>query len=303
MHVIVLSTYLDNYSPGTAQYTWFVNDLKAATNDSAHPWIIVIFHTPPYNVGGHNGDPTVQNILAPLLSSHKVDLVFNGHNHYYERTYPLKGGGPNPTVTDTNLHSYKNPDGVVYATVGSCGAPLYDIGSAYYLAVAVKNYQFARISVFTNNSLHMETFLDDGTTLIDDFWIEKTEAPNLPPSRPTITGPTEGTVKVETAYNFTSTDPEGDNVYYFIDWGDGSNSSWIGPYLSNDVITQSHTWSKKGTYTISAKAKDIHGNESDWGTLSITMPLSYEPPNFRFFEWLFERFSYVLPILRHLIGV
>jgi hypothetical protein len=302
MHIIVLSTSLDSYSQGTAQYTWFVNDLKAAANDPAHPWKIVNFHNPPYNVGGHGGDSGVQNTLSPLISQYKVDLVFNGHNHYYERTYPLKGGGPNPTVTDTNLHLYKNPDGVIYATTGSCGAPLYDVGSAYYLAVAVKNYQYAKISVFTNNSLHMETFLDDGATLIDDFWIEKNVTANWPPNPPTITGPAKGKVGVVTAYNFTTTDPEGDEVYYFIDWGDGTNSSWLGPNPSGDLITESHTWASKGAYTIKAKAKDIFGNESDWGTLKITMPFSYAIPFQGFWERLFEWFSHALPKLRHRLG-
>lgn len=192
MHIIILSTSLDSYSKNTAsldsylkmsaQYAWFVNDLKAAANDTMHPWKIISFHDPPYNTGGHNGDSDVQRLLSPLISQYKVDLVFNGHNHYYERTYPLKGGGANPTVVNTNLHYYKNPDGVIYVTTGSCGAPLYDVGSAYFLAVAVKKYHFAKISVFTNNSLHMETFLDDGTTLIDDFWIEKNIGSNPPPN-------------------------------------------------------------------------------------------------------------------------
>jgi hypothetical protein len=301
MHIIVLSTQLDSYSQGTTQYTWLVHDLEAAANDSAHPWNIVNFHNPPYNVGGHGGNASIQSILAPLLSQYKVDLVFNGHNHYYERTYPLRGGGPAPTVTDTNLHYYKNPDGVIYATTGSCGAPLYDIGSAYYLAVAVKNYQFAKINVFTNNTLHMETFLDDGTTLIDDFWIEKNETPNQPPHPPTITGPANGKAKAATQYNFTTTDPDGDEVSYFIDWGDHTNSSWIGPHSSGELITQSHTWPKKGTYTIKAQAKDSKGAESDWGTLQVTMPLPYEPPQPRFLEWLFDRFPHAFPILRYIL--
>ena len=265
MHIIVLSTSLDSYSQGTDQYTWFVNDLKAAANDSMHPWKIVIFHNPSYNAGGHDGDPNVQNILSPLLSEYKVDLVFNGHNHYYERTYPLKGGGANPTVTDTNLHYYKNPDGVIYATTGSCGAPLYDIGSAYYLAVAVKNYHFARISVFTNNSLHMETFLDDGTTLIDNFWIEKTAGPNMPP----ITGPSWGLENVTYTFCINLTDPNKGDFYSKWDWGDGNFSEWLGP--SSGMICASHAWAQKGTYEIRVKIKDTSGHESNWSDPHIIM--------------------------------
>jgi len=72
-------------------------------------------------------------------------------------------------------------------------------------------------------------------------------------------------------YNFTfkATDPDGDNVYYFIDWGDGTTSGWYGPYLSGEEVTHNHTWSVKGTYSVKAKAKDIYNQESPWGTIQI----------------------------------
>jgi hypothetical protein len=121
---------------------------------------------------------------------------------------------------------------------------------------------------------------------------------NQPPAAPTLMGPAKGKVKVATEYNFTTIDPEGDEVYYFIDWGDSSNSSWIGPSPSGDVVIQSHTWSKKGTYLVKAIAKDSHGDESDWGTLEITMPFSSVIPFQRFWERLFERFTDIFPLLR-----
>jgi hypothetical protein len=306
MHIIVLSTSLDSFSQGTAQYTWFANNLKAAANDSAHPWKIAVFHNPPYNVGGHGGDTGVQTYLAPLLSQYKVDLVLNGHNHYYERTYPLKGGGANPTVTDTSLHYYLNPAGVIYATTGSCGAPLYDIGTAYYLAVEKKAYQFAKISVFTNNSLHMQTYLDDGTTLIDDFWIVKTtEHHNQPPEAPLISGPTSGKPGVLYQYNLSTTDPDGDNVSYYVDWGDNTSNGWVGPYASGAQITSSHAWSNKGTYEIKAKARDSYGNESTWGMLQVQMPadLRYISPTLLFVvEKFVERFPFLSLILHALVS-
>jgi PKD repeat protein len=125
---------------------------------------------------------------------------------------------------------------------------------------------------------------------------------NNPPNNPTITGPTNGKAGKAYPYSFSAIDPDGDNVYYFIDWGDNNNSGWIGPYSSGDVATQSHTWTTKGTYTIKAKVKDIFGNESDWSTLQVSMPLSYEQPHLRFFERLFERFPNAFPILRQLMG-
>jgi hypothetical protein len=92
-----------------------------------------------------------------------------------------------------------------------------------------------------------------------------------PPNAPMIYGPANGKPKQSYDYMFNSTDPNYDNVSYFIDWGDNTTSGWIGPYVSGVAITQSHTWSKKGTYTIKAKAKDVFGNESGWGTFIVTI--------------------------------
>jgi hypothetical protein len=153
--------------------------------------------------------------------------------------------------------------------------------------------------------------LDKGTAFIGaiscdqgrgSVYVFKKESENQkPPIPPIITGPAKGIITVYTAYNFTTIDPENDMVYYFIDWGDYTNSGWIGLYPSGDEIKQSHTWSKKGTYTIKAKAKDIYENESDWGTLTITMPCSYNMPFVSFWERLFERFPHAFPILRYLM--
>jgi hypothetical protein len=127
------------------------------------------------------------------------------------------------------------------------------------------------------------------------------EDENQPPSTPIITGPVEGKVVVATDYNFTAIDPDGYKVYYLIDWGDGTSSGWIGPYVSGDQITKSHTWSTKGTYTVIAMAKDIYGDESDWGTLEVTMPVSINLLFHQFIEKLFERFPHAFPILKQLL--
>jgi lipoprotein-anchoring transpeptidase ErfK/SrfK len=148
----------------------------------------------------------------------------------------------------------------------------------------------------------METFLDDGATLIDGFWLEKDIIPNLPPNPPIITGPAKGKIKVAIDYNFTTIDPEDDTLYYFIIWDDGTNSSWIGPYQSGAAITQSHSWTTKGTYTIKAIAKDGFGDLSEWATLSVTMPCSYNIPMQWFWARLFERFPNAFPLLQRLLG-
>jgi hypothetical protein len=97
-----------------------------------------------------------------------------------------------------------------------------------------------------------------------------------PPNTPTINGPAEGKPGTSYLYTFTTTDPDGDMVYYYIDWGDSQVDEWVGPYNSGATAGITHQWAEAGNYTIQAKAKDIFGAESDWGTLEITMPLSVQ---------------------------
>lgn len=125
---------------------------------------------------------------------------------------------------------------------------------------------------------------------------------NTPPDVPVITGPTYGKTGVTYQYVFETTDLENHDVFYYIDWGDGTNSSWIGPFLSGDEITESHTWPKKGTYVIMAKAKDIYGAESAWATLSVTMPSSSPIVFLLFWKQHIEGFPHIFPRLRNVLG-
>jgi len=103
--------------------------------------------------------------------------------------------------------------------------------------------------------------------------------PSNPPAAPTITGPTFGLVNKEYTYTVVATDPDGDDVYYYIDWGDNSNSGWIGPYNSGTQVPASHTWNSPGTYVIRAKAKDVHHVSSEWSNpLTVTIVIN-RPPN------------------------
>jgi nitroreductase len=92
------------------------------------------------------------------------------------------------------------------------------------------------------------------------------------PEIPDLSGPSSGNAGTLYNYTMSTTDPDGDDVYYWIDWGDNTNSGWIGSYASGETITMSHSWSKKGTYNIKVKTKDVYGAESDWATLEIKMP-------------------------------
>jgi len=56
--------------------------------------------------------------------------------------------------------------------------------------------------------------------------------------------------------------PEGDQMYYLIDWGDGTSSEWIGPYNPGETISISHVWAVAGAYNITAQAKNQGGTSN-----------------------------------------
>jgi len=129
---------------------------------------------------------------------------------------------------------------------------------------------------------------------------------NHPPKTPTLRGRKIGTNGTAYRYTFSATDPDGDDVYYYLNWGDtywdGGAVGWIGPYKSGQKITLEKTWAEKGNYTVRVKASDQYNAKSDWGTLKVTMPVSYNIPRLPFWEQLFERFPHAFPILRQLLG-
>ena len=99
---------------------------------------------------------------------------------------------------------------------------------------------------------------------------------SYPPEPPTVDGPTAGRINKEYEYTAVTTDPEGDQVLYMFDWGDGTRSEWFGPVISGDSISASHAWSEIGDYEIKARAKDIEGAGSNW---SDPYPIRMDIPN------------------------
>ena len=126
--------------------------------------------------------------------------------------------------------------------------------------------------------------------------------PNNPPDTPSITGPIEGHPEEWMEFTIVSTDPENQDVRYFIDWGDGDVDIWIGPYNSDEEIIKGHYWFYSGTYTIKVRAEDDRGEYSDWAYLEVTMPVNQHSYSFPLLQRLLERFPNAFPILRYMLG-
>ena len=120
---------------------------------------------------------------------------------------------------------------------------------------------------------------------------------NNPPERPTIEGRVDGVPNTWYEFRFSSTDPDGDTVTIFVDWGDGHTNSTQGG--SGDIRFLYHCWYESGDYTIKAKAIDEHGAESEWATSLIHMPTSrsIHKPSISFFEHHAQLVQFLIKIV------
>ena len=110
VHVIFLNPYTTS-DPSSAQYNWLLSDLKAVDR-SVTPWVISVMHCPWYNSNeAHYGEwqtVTMRQYMEPVLYENHVNMVFAGHVHAYEATYPV-------------FQNTTKDDGIVYVTIGDAG--------------------------------------------------------------------------------------------------------------------------------------------------------------------------------------
>jgi hypothetical protein len=111
--------------PAKTMLTWLDADLnRANANRTKVPFIVALNHRGLYSTSNHCTDGDVlaaRGQLAPIFDKYAVDAVFNGHDHEYERSNPLKAGAPpsgDPVVGT----------GTVYIICAGAGADPYSIG-------------------------------------------------------------------------------------------------------------------------------------------------------------------------------
>ncbi len=89
-HLIFMSTEHD-YSIGSTQYMALEADLIAANaNREMYPFVIIMGHKPMYSSNSYHGSEyELRESLEILYVEQGVDLVIAGHDHFYERTWPV----------------------------------------------------------------------------------------------------------------------------------------------------------------------------------------------------------------------
>ena len=121
-HFIVLDNY-GAWGAGSPQYRWLEDDLSSTDK----PFKIVCFHEPIYCSGGHSSRADIRAAWAPLFKKYGVNVVFQSHNHYYQRTEPING--------------------ITYIVTGGAGAPLYDPEDAWFMEKSMKAFHYCVLNV------------------------------------------------------------------------------------------------------------------------------------------------------------
>lgn len=163
--IAIVDSELDEATLGESVAPW----LRDVFAKSDALWKFVVFHRPPYTAGRHGPCEKVQHTLVPVFEQAGVDMVFNGHDHMYERTTPIRDGKP-----------AEDGRGVVYIVTGAGGARLYDVlppekRPAYIASVHNEIHSLTKVTV-TGDELTLEQIAQGGA-MLDHWTLHKSPAP------------------------------------------------------------------------------------------------------------------------------
>jgi len=181
-----------------------------------------------------------------------------------------------------DINSSINPDNVIITSASWIIIPFLDTNVGYPIGL-----WYYEVGAITNNVLLESTALNLSSNVIFNITDEdglrsacgiSSQTNLLPlavipvgnpilsnsPEKPDLSGPSNGVAGNEYTFTASTTDPDGDQIFYLFDWGDETNSGWLGPYSSGIQVNASHIWTNSGDNQIKVKAKDIYSAYSNW---------------------------------------
>jgi len=212
--------------------------------------------------------------LVSNLHEQSRDRLSNHYNLYGFPTTFCDGGYEIVYGGKVEEHYYRS-------AIESCGSrDVHQLGLG--LSVDYKDYTAYRK-------------LEINVNIENNDQIERPEKPQTP------SGPSTCKPNKEGFFTTSTSDPNGDQVYYMWDWGDGTTQVWRGPYPSGQSITTGHTWTSEDSYEVKVRAKDINENEGVWSdpfTLKISTCKPKIPGMSQIMESIFDLFPNLFPFLR-----
>lgn len=165
-----------------SQYDW----LKSVLESNNNKWTIVSMHNPMYSVGKwvQNDEQNEKSLsiraqLYKLFAKYNVDLVLQGHDHTYSKTYPIDVYGKGDTAAEYEvIDSVKytvNPNGVIYAVHGASGNQSRNKSGTpdekiYEIFGKSNNNSWANITVDEDKITVNVMYLENGTPKVWDSY-------------------------------------------------------------------------------------------------------------------------------------
>lgn len=216
IHIIAISTevyFSDRKQDIVEQYLWLENDLKnAVKNRELYPWIFMYGHRPMYcseiSLVDYGRDEEIQRLdtneenhfegciedtelirdginifgkrffgLEKLMNKYGIDLFICGHEHIYERLYPVYKN----IVDKQNINTYINPKYTTHIITGSPGCQegldIFNATAGPWTAYRSATYGISLLDVYNNTHLNWKQVdtksSKSQTTIVDDLWIIK----------------------------------------------------------------------------------------------------------------------------------
>jgi len=152
-HFVGLDCFVSE-SDRSRMFDWLEKDLA----ESQARWKFVMYHVPSFNAGGHRTRWEKERITR-IFRKYEVNVVFAGHSHLYERTYPMR----------SSFDAQEHP--VTYIVTGGGGAPLYVPGEEVYIAKAGRDLHYCRVDV-DKRQCSITVLTSQGSKL-DEFTLTK----------------------------------------------------------------------------------------------------------------------------------
>lgn len=252
----------------TARLCWL--DETGSSDDDCNSDLISVEYRmsdgTPYQAS-HFSQGNVDAIMQPAVS--EGTTFYPNYYRIPDRTMLDAIGWDYVAGTGYSLQIQINPVGAGYVTKDPDQSLYYPGDVVTLTAYGNSGYTFSSWSGSVSGTQNPITLTMNGNkTVTANFG-------GAPPNTPqTPDGQAFGFRGIEYTYTSKTSDPNGDDVYYMWDWGDGSTMTWVGPYHSGDSVSTPHTFQISGSFNVRVKAKDTSNAESDWSpSLPVTMPL------------------------------
>lgn len=166
----------------TAEHKAFMEDAISKNTDAA--WKVVAMHHSVYSVANHATEDDIlqrRNGLVPVFKDLDIDVVLQGHDHVYVRSYMMDGLTP---VTDAvkydtaEKNSVTDTDDILYITANSAsGSKYYTIQNREFPYAAVKSQErtptYSEVSV-SDTQFQITTYRTNDGSVLDTFTINRT---------------------------------------------------------------------------------------------------------------------------------